>query len=226
MTAENAGTTAIAFIGFGEAAQAFLAGWRTVPGFAAVVTAYDIKTDSPDAAVREGKRADYVRANVFGASTAPAAVAGAGAVFSVVTADQAHAASHQRSARRGRGARARRARHGRGDPRRPGRLVLGDQDDPLDHDEGTRGAGRRMRARRNEGGRDRDRPRLARRHLSGLRLEETRGPHAGARHDARGPARRGNAGGRADHGPARLLPRDVARLGRLAAGDRRTGAPG
>src|SRR5271165_1144197 len=93
MTAENAGTTAIAFIGFGEAAQAFLAGWRTVPGFAAVVTAYDIKTDSPDAAVREGKRADYVRANVFGASTAPAAVAGAGAVFSVVTADQAHEAA-------------------------------------------------------------------------------------------------------------------------------------
>jgi 3-hydroxyisobutyrate dehydrogenase-like beta-hydroxyacid dehydrogenase len=93
MTAESARTTAIAFIGFGEAAQAFLAGWRTVPGFAAVVTAYDIKTDSADAAVREGKRADYVRANVFGASTAPEAVGRANAVFSVVTADQSHEAA-------------------------------------------------------------------------------------------------------------------------------------
>ncbi len=86
-------TGAIAFIGFGEAAQAFLGGWRTVPAFAAVVTAYDIKTDASDSAVREGKRADYARANIFGASTAPEAVKGAGAVFSVVTADQAHEAA-------------------------------------------------------------------------------------------------------------------------------------
>ena len=43
---------AIAFIGFGEAARAFLDGWRTVPGFAARVSAYDIKTDSPDPSVR------------------------------------------------------------------------------------------------------------------------------------------------------------------------------
>ncbi len=83
----------IAFIGFGEAAQAFLAGWRTEPGFAALVTAYDIKTDAPDVAVREEKRADYARASVFGASTAPEAVANAHAVFSVVTADQAHEAA-------------------------------------------------------------------------------------------------------------------------------------
>jgi 3-hydroxyisobutyrate dehydrogenase-like beta-hydroxyacid dehydrogenase len=86
-------TGAIAFIGFGEAAQAFLNGWRTVSGFAAVVTAYDIKTDASDSAVREGKRADYARANIFGASTAPEAVKGAEAVFSVVTADQAHEAA-------------------------------------------------------------------------------------------------------------------------------------
>jgi len=84
---------AIAFIGFGEAARAFLDGWRTVPGFAARVSAYDIKTDSPDPNVRAGKRADYVAANVFGASTAPEAVAGADAIFSVVTADQAHEAA-------------------------------------------------------------------------------------------------------------------------------------
>ncbi len=84
---------AISFIGFGEAARAFLDGWRTVPGFAARMSAYDIKTDSPDAAVRAGKRADYVAANVIGASTAPGAVAGADAIFSVVTADQAHEAA-------------------------------------------------------------------------------------------------------------------------------------
>ena len=93
MTTESVAANAIAFIGFGEAAQAFLAGWRTEPGFAAHVAAYDIKTDSPDADVRAAKRADYARANVVGASTAPEAVAGASAVFSVVTADQAHAAA-------------------------------------------------------------------------------------------------------------------------------------
>ena len=93
MAGAHAAAGSIAFIGFGEAAQAFLAGWRTVPGFAARVSAYDIKTDSPDAAVRERKRADYAEANVSGASTAPEAVAGASAVFSVVTADQAHEAA-------------------------------------------------------------------------------------------------------------------------------------
>jgi 3-hydroxyisobutyrate dehydrogenase-like beta-hydroxyacid dehydrogenase len=84
---------AIAFLGFGEAAQAFLAGWRTESGFAARVAVYDIKTDSPDPVVRAAKRGDYSKANVIGASTAPEAVAGARAVFSVVTADQAHEAA-------------------------------------------------------------------------------------------------------------------------------------
>ena len=83
----------IAFIGFGEAARAFLDGWRTIPAFRAGVSAYDIKTDSPDPEVRAGKRADYVAANVIGASSAPEAVAGAEVVFSVVTADQAHEAA-------------------------------------------------------------------------------------------------------------------------------------
>jgi 3-hydroxyisobutyrate dehydrogenase-like beta-hydroxyacid dehydrogenase len=83
----------IAFLGFGEAARAFLDGWRTNPGFNARVSAYDIKTDSPDPEVRKAKRADYAAANVIGASSAPEAVAGAEAVFSVVTADQAHEAA-------------------------------------------------------------------------------------------------------------------------------------
>jgi 3-hydroxyisobutyrate dehydrogenase-like beta-hydroxyacid dehydrogenase len=86
-------TDSIAFIGFGEAARAFLEGWRTAPGFAARVSAYDIKTDSPDAGTREGKRADYLAAQVTGASSAPEAVAGADTVFSLVTADQAHEAA-------------------------------------------------------------------------------------------------------------------------------------
>ena len=86
-------TDSIAFIGFGEAARAFLEGWRTAPGFAARVSAYDIKTDSSDAEAREGKRADYLATQVIEASSAPEAVVGADAVFSLVTADQAHEAA-------------------------------------------------------------------------------------------------------------------------------------
>ena len=93
MAGETIAPRAIALIGFGEAAQAFLAGWRSEPGFVASVSAYDIKTDSSDAAVRDGKRADYAGANVFGAPSAREAVAGASGVFSVVTADQAHEAA-------------------------------------------------------------------------------------------------------------------------------------
>jgi len=83
----------IAFIGFGEAARAFLDGWRSQPEFNARVATFDIKTDSPDPATRASKRADYAEANVIGASSAPEAVAGADLVFSVVTADQAHEAA-------------------------------------------------------------------------------------------------------------------------------------
>jgi 3-hydroxyisobutyrate dehydrogenase-like beta-hydroxyacid dehydrogenase len=83
----------IAFLGFGEAARAFLDGWRTEPNFKARVCAYDIKTDSPDSQMRTAKRADYAAAQVLGASTAAEAVKGAEAVFSVVTADQAHEAA-------------------------------------------------------------------------------------------------------------------------------------
>src|SRR6478752_7152358 len=83
----------IAFLGFGEAARAFLVGWRTNPDFRARVCAYDIKTDSPDTQVRTAKRADYMAAHVLGASTSAEAVTGAEAVFSVVTADQAHEAA-------------------------------------------------------------------------------------------------------------------------------------
>jgi len=83
----------IAFLGFGEAARAFLEGWRTGPDFKARVCAYDIKTDSADPKVRTSKRADYAAAQALGASSAAEAVTGAEAVFSVVTADQAHEAA-------------------------------------------------------------------------------------------------------------------------------------
>ena len=83
----------LAFLGFGEAARAFLDGWRTSPDFKARICAYDIKTDSPEAQVRAAKRADYAAAKVLGASSAAEAVSGAEAVFSVVTADQAHEAA-------------------------------------------------------------------------------------------------------------------------------------
>ena len=93
MTESKAPLNSIAFIGFGEAGRAFLDGWRSNPHFKARVSAYDIKTDSPDRQVRAAKRADYAAANVLGASSAPEALAGAGAIFSVVTADQAHQAA-------------------------------------------------------------------------------------------------------------------------------------
>lgn len=73
----------IAFIGFGEAAQAFTAGWRSEADVG--IAAFDIKTDVPE--IREGKLDDYRRCAVDGAETAVAAVEGADVVVSAVTAD-------------------------------------------------------------------------------------------------------------------------------------------
>jgi len=87
------GADRIAFLGFGEAAQAFLEGWRSRPDFAARVVAYDVKTDSPEARVRDAKRADYAAAGVEDGASAPTALVHAPLVFSVVTADQAEAAA-------------------------------------------------------------------------------------------------------------------------------------
>lgn len=90
----------IAFLGFGEAGQAFAAGWagRDALRF----SAYDIKTDHADPAVRQGKRDDYARHDLVGADTPREAVAEAELVVSLVTADQAlnaarAAAAHLRS---------------------------------------------------------------------------------------------------------------------------------
>jgi len=87
------GADRIAFLGFGEAAQAFLKGWRSRPDFSSRVVAYDVKTDSPDARARDAKRADYSAADVGDGGSAAAALAGAPLVFSVVTADQAETAA-------------------------------------------------------------------------------------------------------------------------------------
>ncbi len=82
----------IAFVGFGEAAQAFAQGWRQV--FSDVdVVAFDIKTDSDDEPVRAAKFADYEKADVRGYESLDDALERAMVVFSLVTADQAHEAA-------------------------------------------------------------------------------------------------------------------------------------
>ncbi len=80
----------IAFIGFGEAAQAFLEGWRS-ENAALRAIAFDIKTNS--SATAAAKRADYSRCGADGAASLADALAQADAVFSLVTADQAHEAA-------------------------------------------------------------------------------------------------------------------------------------
>ena len=81
----------IAFIGFGEAAQAFVTGWQrsdppVISGHR--IAAYDIKTDDPGEP-RDRKLAEYRTAGIAGREIVADAVAGADAVFSLVTADQA-----------------------------------------------------------------------------------------------------------------------------------------
>lgn len=75
-------TVAWTFIGFGEAGRAFARNGAR---------AYDRKTATPE--TRPGKLADYDSAGVEGCETAREALAGAGAVLSLVTADQALAAA-------------------------------------------------------------------------------------------------------------------------------------
>ncbi|GAA0443313.1 MULTISPECIES: NAD(P)-dependent oxidoreductase [Sphingomonas] len=83
----------LAFIGFGEAAQAFCEGWGAQPPGA--IRAFDIKTEGGAAVA---KRADYARWQVTGCDRAADALRGAGAVLSLVTADQALAAASDAAA--------------------------------------------------------------------------------------------------------------------------------
>ena len=82
----------IALIGFGEAGQAFAKGWRSEHA-GLDIRAYDIKTR--DAASARTKWDDYAGAQITGCATLGDALDGAGAVFSLVTADQAHLAAHE-----------------------------------------------------------------------------------------------------------------------------------
>lgn len=77
----------VSFIGFGEAATAFVKGWGD--NRPAQIKAFDIKTNDPDAAIRDGKNADYRALDVQGAVSSATAISDAEAVFSLVTADQA-----------------------------------------------------------------------------------------------------------------------------------------
>lgn len=86
----------VGFIGFGEAAAAFVEGWDTQN--LGCITAYDVKTDTADAGVREAKRADYARSGVDGRNSMAQALAGRQVVFSLVTADQALMAAKAASA--------------------------------------------------------------------------------------------------------------------------------
>lgn len=88
---ETSDTPDIALIGFGEAGQAFAKGWLSEGP--ARIRAYDIKTDSPDDAVRDAKLADTAAAGVEGLTRLADALAGAPLVVSVVTADRAREAA-------------------------------------------------------------------------------------------------------------------------------------
>lgn len=77
----------IALIGFGEAAQAFVSGWRSV-GMSANLTAYDTKTDMAGPP-RQHMQNCYLSSGVAGCGNAPEAVEEADVIFSFVTADQA-----------------------------------------------------------------------------------------------------------------------------------------
>jgi len=82
----------IAFIGFGEAAQAFCAGWGRPPSINSI-RAFDIKTDTSE--TRSQKHADYRAAGVTGYDTLAGALAETHVIFSMVTADQALAAGEK-----------------------------------------------------------------------------------------------------------------------------------
>ncbi len=75
----------IAFIGFGEAGQAFASGFGDEDG-TPDLRAYDVKADGPDAAMMQ---AVYARLGVDGAATSDAACNRAQAIFSLVTAEEA-----------------------------------------------------------------------------------------------------------------------------------------
>ncbi|PLX44192.1 MAG: 3-hydroxyisobutyrate dehydrogenase [Hyphomicrobiales bacterium] len=89
--ADQDAITKLAFIGFGEAGQAFVQGFGR--RWSGIAWAFDIKTDDTRAEVRDGKWADYRRAGVTGCVAPADALTQAEVIFSVVTADQALSAA-------------------------------------------------------------------------------------------------------------------------------------
>lgn len=79
----------IALLGFGEAAQAFTAGWSELPRnpFAGQLAAYDVKVEDPSQ--REALEQACMQLGVRCAADLRDALGGRGAVFSLVTADRA-----------------------------------------------------------------------------------------------------------------------------------------
>ncbi|WP_108124208.1 NAD(P)-dependent oxidoreductase [Saccharospirillum mangrovi] len=81
----------LAFIGFGEAAEAFSSGVSR--RLVSRLTAFDLKANSADAAVREALAARCQAQNVIACDALAEAINNADLVWSLVTADQAHAAA-------------------------------------------------------------------------------------------------------------------------------------
>lgn len=81
----------IALVGFGEAAMAFTKGW--LDGDELLLRAFDIKTQDSDNCIASAKLEDFVHHQVEGVESLADALKGASVVFSLVTADQAHAAA-------------------------------------------------------------------------------------------------------------------------------------
>ncbi|KKX33122.1 DUF1932 domain-containing protein [Rhizobium sp. LC145] len=78
----------IALLGFGEAGQAFTAGWKELPQSPAEgLATYDIKVDNPSE--HENLRQACARLDVLCADNPAQAFSGRGAIFSLVTADRA-----------------------------------------------------------------------------------------------------------------------------------------
>jgi 3-hydroxyisobutyrate dehydrogenase-like beta-hydroxyacid dehydrogenase len=82
-------TNNLAIIGFGEAAQAFVQGWRG-ERYESSIRAYDIKTGSDDPLEVANKTRDFETFDVVGKASASELLENSLTVFSLVTADQAH----------------------------------------------------------------------------------------------------------------------------------------
>ncbi len=82
----------IAFVGFGEAAMAFVKGWQKNGELP--LHAFDVKTQDSDKCIVSAKREDYARHQVVGEESLADVLKGASVVFSLVTADQAYNAAH------------------------------------------------------------------------------------------------------------------------------------